>query len=390
MTSFTFATAGRIVFGVGTVAQLPQLVAGLGERPFVCTGGRPERHAAAIGSLPDAAVFAIPSEPTMELVREAAEAARAHRAGVVVGLGGGAALDAAKVVAALVANGGDPLDYAEVIGRGLPLTARSLPVIAVPTTSGTGSEVTANGVVTSTEHRVKVSLRSPSMLPAVALVDPELTLACPPAVTAHAGLDALVQCIEPYVSPFATPLTDGFCREGIARAGRGLRRAYADGSDLAARTDMSLCSLLSGLALANGKLGAAHGLAGPLGGFLGAPHGAITAAVMVPVSRANIDALSAEPGTIPEPVGGSATSWDPLARYAEVGELLTGERSAEAYLAWFAETVALLGVGGLASLGLGEADIPEIAEAASRASSTKGNPVRLPVATFEQIVRAAL
>jgi len=379
VTSFTFATAGRIVFGAGSVAQLPQLVAELGERPFVVTGGSPQRHAAVIGSLPDAATFPIPSEPTMELVREAAEAARRADAGVVVGLGGGAALDAAKVVGALVANGGDPLDYAEVIGRGLPLTERSLPVIAVPTTSGTGSEVTANGVVTSTEHRVKVSLRSASMLPAVALVDPELTLACPPAVTAHAGLDALVQCIEPYVSPFATPLTDGFCREGILRAGRGLRRVYADGSDLAARTDMSLCSLLSGLALANGKLGAAHGLAAPLGGLLGAPHGAITAAVMVAVSRANIEALNAQDPAHPS-----------LARYAEVGALLTGERSAEAFLAWFAETARLLGVRGLAPLGLTDADIPAIAEAASRASSTKGNPVRLPIAVFEQIVRAAL
>lgn len=379
MTSFSFATAGRIVFGAGTASQLPQFVAELGERPFVCTGGNPGRHARVLDALPDAAAFPIPSEPTMELVRAAADAAREHRAQVVIGLGGGAALDAAKVVAALVANGGDPMDYAEVIGRGLPLTRRSLPVIAVPTTSGTGSEVTANGVVTSTEHRVKVSLRSTSMLPVVALVDPELTLACPPSVTAHAGLDALIQCIEPYVSPFATPLTDGFCREGIARAGRGLRRAYADGSDLGARTDMSLCSLLSGLALANGKLGAAHGLAGPLGGFLGAPHGAITAAVMVPVSRANIDALAAEDPAHPA-----------LARYAEVGELLTGERSAEAYLAWFAETVSLLGVGGLASLGLTEADIPQIAEAASQASSTRGNPVRLPIAAFEQIVRAAL
>lgn len=379
MTSFTFATAGRIIFGAGTASQLPRLVAELGGRPFVCTGGRPERHAAVLATLPDAITFAVPTEPTIDLVREAAEAARAHRADVVVGLGGGAALDAAKVVAALVPNGGDPLDYAEVIGRGLPLTVRSLPVIAVPTTSGTGSEVTANGVVTATEHRVKVSLRSASMLPAVALVDPELTLAVPPSVTAHAGLDALVQCIEPYVSPFATPLTDGFCREGIARAGRSLRRAYADGSDLAARTDLSLCSLLSGLALANGKLGAAHGLAGPLGGFLNAPHGAITAAVMVPVSRANLDAL-----TLADP------HHPALARYAEVGELLTGEHSGQAYLGWFAETASLLGVGGLASLGLTESDIPQIAEAASRASSTKGNPVRLPVEALEQVLREAM
>ena len=378
VTSFTFATAGRIVFGPGAAAQLPQLVAELGERPFVVTGGNPVRHAGLIGALTGAATFPIPSEPTMELVREAAAAARAHGAQVVVGLGGGAALDAAKVVAALVTNGGDPLDYAEVVGRGLPLAERSLPVIAVPTTSGTGSEVTANGVVTSTEHRVKVSLRSASMLPAVALVDPELTLACPPSVTAHAGLDALVQCIEPFVSPFATPLTDGFCREGIARAGRGLRQAYLDGGDLAARTDMSLCSLLSGLALANGKLGAAHGLAGPLGGFLGAPHGAITAAVMAPVSRANIAALASDPEN------------PALARYAEVGELLTGERSAEAYLDWFAETAAMLGIEGLATLGLTDADVPQLAEAAGRASSTKGNPVRLPLDALEQVLREAM
>lgn len=378
MTSFTFATAGRIVFGVGTAAQLPEIVAGLGVRPFVCTGSDPRRHGAVVDSLAHAATFPIAHEPSMDAVREAAAAARAHGTTVVVGLGGGAALDAAKVVAALVANGGDPLDYAEVVGAGKPLTERSLPVVAVPTTSGTGSEVTANGVVTSTEHRVKVSLRSPSMLPVVALVDPELTLGVPRAVTAHAGLDALVQCIEPFVSPFANPLTDGFCREGIARAGRSLRRVYADGSDLAARTDMSLCSLLSGLALANGKLGAAHGLAGPLGGLLGAAHGAITAAVMVPVSRANLAALQQD---------GSQPALD---RYAEVGELLAGRRDPQAFLDWFAETAAELGVGGLGSLGLTGRDVPEVALAASRASSTKGNPVRLPVAAFEEIVRAAM
>ncbi len=377
--SFTFATAGRIVFGAGRVSELPGIVAGLGERPFVCTGSRPGRHAAVLEALPGSASFAVAGEPTMEVVRAGAEAARAHGADVVVGLGGGAVLDAAKVIAALVTNGGDPLDYAEVIGRGRQLTARSLPVVAVPTTSGTGSEVTANGVVTSTEHKVKVSLRSTSMLPVVALVDPELTLGVPPSVTAHAGLDALVQCIEPFVSQFATPVTDGFCREGIRRAAGGLRRAYADGSDLAARTDMSVCSLFGGLALANAKLGAAHGLAGPLGGTLGAPHGAITASVMVEVSRANLAALRATDPSNPA-----------LDRYAEVGELLTGTRDAEAYLEWFAETTSLLGVSGLAALGLRDDQVDAIALAASEASSTKGNPVRLPVGTFADILRASL
>ena len=371
---FTFATAGRISFGVGRRSELASAVAGLGSRPFVCTGSDPTRHEDLIDPLSGAVTFAVSGEPTMEVVRAGAQAAREHGADVVVGLGGGAVLDAAKIIAALVTNGGDPLDYAEVIGRGQPLSVPCLPLIAVPTTSGTGSEVTANGVVTSSDHRVKVSLRSPSMLARVAIVDPELTLGCPPSVTAHAGLDALVQCIEPFVSAFANPLVDGFCREGIRRAASGLRRAFDDGSDLAARADVSLCSLLSGLALANGKLGAAHGIAGPLGGYIGAPHGAITASVMVAVCEFNIAH------------GSEATR----ARYAEVAELLTGNRDANALLDWWNETTAELGVEGLAELGLTEDGIPTVAEAAAKASSTKGNPVPVSPDDFADILRRSL
>ncbi|MGC3994436.1 MAG: iron-containing alcohol dehydrogenase [Propionicimonas sp.] len=374
MTDFTFATAGRISFGVGRRSELAAAVAALGSRPLVCTGSDPTRHADLLATLPDAATFAVAGEPTMDVVRAGAQAARDHGADVVIGLGGGAVLDAAKIVAALVTNGGDPMDYAEVVGEGRPLSVPCLPFVAVPTTSGTGSEVTANGVVTSTEHRVKVSLRSPSMLARLAIVDPELTLACPPSVTAHAGLDALVQCIEPFVSPFASPLVDGFCREGVRRAGSGLRRAYADGSDLDARSDVSLCSLLSGLALANGKLGAAHGIAGPLGGAIGAPHGAITASVMVAVCEFNI----------------AHGSDEVRRRYAEVGELLTGNRTTDALLDWWNETTAELGVEGLAALGLGEDGIGPVAEAAANASSTKGNPVPVTPEDFAEILRRSL
>jgi len=374
VTPFTFATAGRIAFGAGRRAELAAAVAALGSRPLVCTGSDPARHAELVATIGGAATFAVRGEPTLEMVRAGAAAALAHRADVIVGLGGGAVLDAAKVVAALATNGGDPLDYAEVIGAGRPLSVRSLPVVAVPTTAGTGSEVTANGVVTSPEHKVKVSLRSASMLPALALVDPELTLACPPGVTAHAGLDALVQCIEPFVSPFANPLVDGFCREGIRRAASGLRRAYRQPDDLEARSDVSLCALLSGLALANGKLGAAHGLAGPLGGQLGAPHGAITAAVMVAVSEHNL----------------AAAGEVAVARYAEVGELLTGHRDPRAFLEWWAETAAELGVRGLAALGLDADGIEPVAEAAAKASSTKGNPVVMTTADLAAILRSSL
>jgi alcohol dehydrogenase class IV len=377
--SFSFATAARILFGVGRVAELPGLVAGLGDRPLIVTGGRPGRHADALGPLAAAPAFPVPGEPTMDLVRAAVALAVEVGADVVVGLGGGSVMDTAKIVAALVANGGDPMDYAEVIGLGRPLAQPALPVVAVPSTSGTGSEVTANGVVASPEHHVKVSLRSATMLPRVALVDPALTLSAPPAVTAHTGLDALVQCIEPYVTPFATVLTDGFAAEGIRRAASGLRRAYADGSDIAARTDVSLTSLLSGLCLANAKLGAAHGIAGPAGGLLGAPHGAITAAVMPAVCRANLAA--ARDGRAP------AATTD---RYADVGYWLTGTRSAEAGIDWFAETAAQLGVTGMATLGLTEDLIPDLALAATRASSSKGNPVALTQPDFEAILRASM
>lgn len=376
MASFGFATAARIIVGRGQSSALPDLAAGLGSRPVLITGSDVHRHDQLVDRIPNLTRHPIVGEPTMEEVRVVVEAARRHRGDLVIGIGGGAVLDAAKIVAALLANPGDVLDYAEVVGAGRSLAEPAVACIAVPTTSGTGSEVTANGVVTSVEHQVKVSLRSPTMLPRVALVDADLTMTCPPSVTAHAGLDALVQCIEPLVSPFANPLTDGFCREGIVHGGRSLKAAWADGGNREARADMAICSLLSGLALANGKLGAAHGLAGALGGLLGAPHGALTAAVMVEVSRANIAAL---------PPGHPAAE-----RYALVGELLTGRRSAEAGLDWFQRTAADLGIQGLASYGLSEDQLDPVAHAAARASSTKGNPVRLPVEKLAAILHASL
>lgn len=374
MIEFSFATAAQISFGAGRRTGLAAAVAGLGRRPLVCTGSDPQRHQDLIGALPDAVTFAVSGEPTLEVVRAGAAAAVEHAAEVVIGLGGGAVLDAAKIIAALATNGGDPLDYAEVIGQGRPLSVPCLPFVAVPTTAGTGSEVTANGVVSSPEHQVKVSLRSPSMLARVAIIDPELTLGCPPAVTAHAGLDALVQCIEPYVSPFANPLTDSFCLEGVRRAGAGLRRAFDDGSDLAARSDVSLCALLSGMALANGKLGAAHGIAGPLGGYLGAPHGAITASVMIEVMEFNL-------------AHGDART---RARYSDVAKILADRDDPSALLDWWNETNAEMGVPGLAALGLTESGIEAVAQGAAMASSTKGNPVPVSAADFAGMLRRSL
>ena len=381
MTSFAFATAARIVFGAGCSAQLPGLVAGFGTRPFVCTGATPARFEALLDRLDGARTWPVAGEPTLDDVRAAAAAAREHGADVVVGLGGGAVLDAAKLIAALVTNAGDLLDYVEVIGAGRPIESAPLPFIAVPTTAGTGSEVTMNGVVTSPEHGVKVSMRNPAMLARVALVDPELTVGCPPAVTASSGLDALTQCLEPFVSPFANPLTDGFCVEGLRRAGRSLRRAYSHGDDVDARTDMALCSLLGGLALANAKLGAVHGLAGVIGGLTGAPHGLTCAVLLVESCRGTIDALRER---APE---------DPaLARYAEAGALLTGtpglsgDAGIDALLSWLGETVRQLDVPTVSQLGITPEQYPQICAQAAAASSMKGNPIVLEASELEAIL----
>jgi alcohol dehydrogenase class IV len=379
---FDFATAGRILAGPGRAAELPAVLAGLGTRVLVCTGASPIRHNALIDGLGlPAARFAVAGEPTVDLARAATVTARQHGADVIAAIGGGSVIDTAKAVAMLLGNGGDPLDYLEVIGAGQPITQPAVPCVAVPTTAGTGAEVTANAVLAAPAHRIKASLRSPLMIPRVALVDPELTVSCPAPVTAASGLDALTQCLEPFVSIRANPLTDGLAREGLRRAAAGLRAAYADGSDLAARTDMAMCSLLGGLALANAKLGAVHGLAGIIGGTADVPHGFACAAVLPAVIEANVRALRATPDGAPA-----------LDRYTEAARLLTGNSAAsiEQGLAWIRDTVRLLDVPGLSRFGIEPDQAGAIAAAASRSSSMAGNPVPLPNPTLRKIILDSL
>ena len=364
--NFDFATVDRLMFGAGRAAQLPAVLAGLGSRVLVCTGAHPERHGDLLSSLTlPQVVSTVDGEPTVDRARTVTAAAREHGADVVVGIGGGSVLDLAKTVAMLLTNGGDPLDYLEVVGRGRPITRPSAPFLAVPTTAGTGAEVTANAVLTSPEHAAKASVRSPLMLARVALVDPLLTVDCPPAVTASSGLDALTQCLEPLVSVRANPLTDGLAREGLRRAGSGLRRAYADGADVAARTDMAACAVAGGMALANAKLGAVHGFAGVLGALTGVPHGMACAAFLVPVVEANLRALRDRKPDSPA-----------LERYAEAARLLTGDPAATTAdgLDWLRETVARLRVPPVA---LDPAQGADVVQRVARASSTQGNPVEL-------------
>jgi alcohol dehydrogenase class IV len=382
VTPFEFATAGRIMAGQGRAAELPEVLAGLGSRVLVCTGANPARHAALLSGLTmPAAGFAVAGEPTVDLARAGAAAAREHGADVVVAIGGGSVIDTGKAVAMLLGNGGDPVDYLEVVGSGRKITKPAVPFVAVPTTAGTGAEVTANAVLAAPEHGLKASLRSPLMIPRVALVDPGLTVTCPPPVTAASGMDALTQCLEPYVSVRATPLTDGLAREGLRRAAAGLRAAFADGADLAARADMSMCSLLGGMALANAKLGAVHGLAGVIGGTAAVPHGVACAALLAPVIEANVRGLRAAPA-------GRAA----LDRYAEVAGVLTGDPAAavEDGLAWIQDTVALLEIPRLGAFGLSAKDADEVATKAAASSSMQGNPVMLSHGDLRAILLRAI
>src|SRR5512146_1728956 len=376
---FEFATATRIVFGEGTAATLPDLVRSFGARPMVVTGASAERAASLISEM-SAEAFSAPGEPTVELVREGAQRAQASACDVIVSLGGGSAIDAGKAIAAISTNGGEPLDFLEVVGKGRTITAQPLPFIAVPTTAGTGSEVTRNAVLGSTKHGVKASLRSPLMLPRVALVDPELTYGLPPAITAHTGLDALTQLIEPYVSARANPLVDALCVEGIKRAANALRRVYHDGADREARRDMSLVSLFGGLALANAGLGVIHGFAAPLGGSFKAPHGAICAAVLPHGMAANVAALRAR-----------ASEHPALERYAVIARLLPGRdnATAEDCIAWVQALCAELNVPALRAWGITEADLPGVVEKAARASSMQANPLQLTAEELHAILAAA-
>ena len=369
---FEFATPMRIVFGAGTVREVAPAAKEFGHRALVVTGRSAERSDSLAAQLAKAGVsncrFPVDGEPTLDIVRSGVEHAREEQCDVVVGFGGGSALDAAKAIAALLTNHGELGDYLEVIGAGKPLANLGAPFIAIPTTAGTGTEVTRNAVLTSREHRVKVSLRSPRMLARLAVVDPELTLDLPRDVTALTGLDALTQLIEPYVCLRANPMTDGLCVEGLRRVARSLRRAFHGGHDAEARTDMSMASLLSGLALANAGLGVVHGFAGPVGGMFPAPHGTICAALLPCGMDVNIRAL-----------GSRASESQSLRRYQTVASILTGKPNASVLdgVEWAGEICKEFGIPPLGSYGVSTEHISALVEKASQASSMKANPIVL-------------
>lgn len=383
MIAFEFATANRILFGAGKLNELSRQIGAEVKRLLLVRGNASDAIPRVREILEERALsyaeFPVHGEPTIQVALEGVQAARG--CDLVIALGGGSVLDTGKAIAALATNPGEIFDYLEVIGKAQPLTQMSLPCIAIPTTAGTGAEVTRNAVLESPEHGVKISLRSPWMLPKAALVDPELTYGLPPEITASSGLDALTQLVEPFVSVRANPLTDAICREGLHHVARSLRGAYHHGDDTQAREGMSLASLCGGLALANATLGVAHGFAAPLGGMLRAPHGVLCARFLPLVMEANIRAMEKR---LPEHPA--------LARYTEIARILTGAPEATALegARWTAGLVEELKIPRLSRYGMSQQDFPQAVQRTQQANSFKGNPVVLSEAELTHILEQAL
>ncbi len=382
---FEFTTATRILFAPGSLSKIGPIAAEMGKRALAVAGSRSERGAVLPELLSIAGVsstlFGVRGEPTVDVVRKGVELARQGNCDMVIALGGGSAIDTGKAIAILLTNPGEVNDYLDVVGRGQVLSCPSLPFIAIPTTAGTGAEVTRNAVLGVSERQVKVSLRSPLMLPRLALVDPELTYTLPPEITASTGLDALTQLIEPFVSRKANPLTSALCREGMQRVSRSLLLAYKEPGNVMARQDMSLASLFGGLALANAGLGSVHGFAGVLGGMFPAPHGAICARLLPFVIETNVRALQQRDAENPA-----------LERYREVASIVTGHQDSnvDQGITWIHELCQSLQVSPLSSYGLSPEQFPQVVEKTTKASSTRANPIELTPDELFAVLSAAI
>jgi alcohol dehydrogenase class IV len=378
MTPFGVMVPGRILFGRGEAAKAPDLIRSFGQRVLVVHGASPRHADWLVDRLAQGGAVALclpcPGEPTLDVLNHRLEQARSFDPQVVVGIGGGSALDLAKALAALIPAPGGAMDHLEVVGKGLPLSAPPLPFVAMPTTSGTGAEATKNAVIGLPDYRRKVSLRDDRMLARLAIVDPALTDGCPWPVTLASGLDAVVQVIEPYVSCRATPFTDALTLPAIAR-GLVALQDLQKGENPDARDELAWVSLCGGMSLANAALGAVHGLAGHIGGLSPAPHGAVCGALISPVLAMNRDKAT----------GAARFRLDRVC--ALIAEVMGG--SAAAAPDTLAQWIRWAGLPGLTALGLAAHDHAEVAKAALGSSSMKGNPVALNEADLVAILETA-
>jgi len=377
---FELAPIPQIFFGSGQIQNIGPLIRPFGSRVLIVADEAALKAANLEEILTNNQLeycsLLIKNEPTTEDIDNGVTAGLEFETEVVIGIGGGAALDAGKAVSGLITNGGVAIDYMEVVGQGLPIKCLPLPYIAVPSTAGTGAEVTRNAVIISQTDKYKASIRSPLLIPKIAIVDPSLTLTVPASVTASTGLDALTQLIEAYISNKSQPVTDSLALLGIQKAVKSLQIAYEHGDNLSAREDMALAALLSGICLTNAGLGAVHGFASPLGASI--PHGVACAALLAAVVDQNIRILKANSPTI--------------VKYAKLGELVankTFKNTAEAHqmlVQYLRNLTKRLKIPPLSKFGLNKIDIPDIIKKVKRSSSIRYNPVELDDIMLEEIL----
>ena len=385
MTPFEFVTSPRIIFGRGALAAGLKEARTFGLKALLLKSSSGASSETVVNFCRESGIqyveFPVDHEPSVELVQKITAYSRAEKCDFVIAFGGGSVMDAGKAASVMMTNPGDLLDYLEVVGKNQPLTHPAAPCVAIPTTAGTGAEVTRNAVLSVPDQRIKVSLRSNFLFPRLAVVDPELTLSLPPHVTAYTGLDALTQVIEPFTSLKRNPMMDVICRDGITRSARSLVAAYIDGNNTEAREDLSLTSLYGGLALTNAGLGAVHGFAAPVGGMFDAPHGAICGVLLPRVVKTNITALERRDHQNPV-----------LDRYTEIARILTGRPTAERAdgVNWLERLVKDLQVPSLSTYGIKSEDFSMIVDKAQKASSMKANPVELTRDELTQILEDAL
>jgi alcohol dehydrogenase class IV len=405
-TSFGVARLPRLVVGSGRIGELPGLVAAYGQRVLLVTGARSFRASAAwvqlVAALDEAGLgwdhVAVAGEPSPELVDGAVAARRDDPPDVVVGIGGGSALDAAKAIAGLLRSGTVALDHLEGVGRGLPYPGPATPFIAVPTTAGTGSEVTKNAVLSGRLPSAapgappfKKSFRDEGLVAQVVVLDADLLATCPPAVVAGDGMDALTQLLEAFTSTGASPFTDAIARTGLEAAAGALPAWHAAAvagarpeASAAARAAMSWAACCSGIALANAGLGAVHGIVAALGAAFPVPHGIGCGMLLAATTRANLVALAAQAPGSPA-----------LARYADAGRILAGNRALtdgqarDALLTTLDTWTVVLRLPRLADFGVTPRDLPGLV-AESRGSSMRTNPVLLADEEIAGILAACL
>ena len=385
---FRLARIPQVLFRSGAISDLPAMTEGYGKNIVMVTGSRSFASSRRADRLLEQLrvrgikinQVTVAGEPSPGLVDEAVSRLKGARISLVVSIGGGSVMDAGKAISAMMTTDGSVTDYLEVVGsREHPGT--KVPFIAVPTTSGTGSEATKNAVISQVgKEGFKRSLRHDNFVPDLVIIDPELTLECPPDITAAAGMDCFTQLTEAYLSDKGSPMTDALAIEGLKAVSRSLLRSYTNGDDIEARSDMSFAALMSGICLANAGLGAVHGLAGTIGAMFNIPHGVVCGTLMAPANEVNVRELRrlSKSGAVTGRYSAAIAS-AALEKYAILGRIFadaTGKNDSY-YIDFLTDSLSALsyrlGMPKLSRYGLEHDDLAAICSQ----SDVKNNPVSL-------------